>query len=207
MVDTADTSSGAGTAAGPGPGASGTTAADPGDGRRIRGMVLLRGLLILAFGLVALASPGLALLALVFTFGSYAILDGVVAIVLGVRHRSDRKGWGWAVAQGVISVLAGLVAFVLPGPTAVTVLLVIAFWAIALGVLTAVSASRARRGGGAWGWMLARAVLDVVFGIALLAWPATGILALLWMVGAFSLVTGAVLIGQAFRTGSRAIVG
>ena len=207
MVDTADTSGAAGMTAAPGPVTPETAGSDPGAGRRIRGMVLLRGLLILAFGLVTLFSPGLALLALVFTFGSYAILDGVVAIVLGVRHRSDRRGWGWAVAQGVISVLAGLVAFILPGPTAVTVLLVIAFWAIALGVLTAVSAFQARRGGGAWGWMLTRALLDVVFGIALLVWPATGILALLWMIGAFSLVTGAVLVGQAFRTGGRAIVG
>ncbi|MDN5919140.1 MAG: HdeD family acid-resistance protein [Pseudonocardia sp.] len=176
-------------------------------GRRVRGMVLLRGLLVVAFGIVTLASPGLAVLALVFVFGSYAILDGVVAIVLGIRHRADRQGWGWAVAQGVISVIAGLVALVLPGPTAVTLLVVVALWAIALGVVTAVSAVQARRSGGAWGWMLVRAVLDVVFGVLLLIWPATGILALLWMLGAFSLVTGAALIGQAFRPGRRTVVG
>ena len=57
------------------------------------------------------------------------------------------------------------------------------------------------------GTLLRSATTFVVFGIALLVWPATGILALLWMIGAFSLVTGAVLIGQAFRTGGRAIVG
>lgn len=207
MADMTDDTDGPATASRPGRTGRPADGTDLAAGRRVRGMVLLRGLLVVAFGIVTLASPGLAVLALVFVFGSYAILDGVVAIVLGIRHRADRQGWGWAVAQGVISVIAGLVALVLPGPTAVTLLVVVALWAIALGVVTAVSAVQARRSGGAWGWMLVRAVLDVVFGVLLLIWPATGILALLWMLGAFSLVTGAALIGQAFRPGRRTVVG
>ena len=58
-----------------------------------------------------------------------------------------------------------------------------------------------RRHGGPWGWIAGRAVLDVLFGVLLLLWPASGILAMLWLVGAFALAAGVLLLVQAF--GSR----
>ncbi|MEJ8277719.1 HdeD family acid-resistance protein [Pseudonocardia spirodelae] len=185
-------------------GTTGSTVGTDGAGtvpRRVRALVVLRGVLVLVFGLTVLLTPGLALLALVYVFAAYALVDGVAAVVLGVRHRGDRPGWGWAVAQGAVSVIAGVVAFALPVSAALAILFVIAFWAIAAGVVTAVSAVTLRRHGGPWGWVAARAALDVLFGVLLLVWPATGILALLWMVGAFAVVTGVVLVVQAF--GSR----
>ena len=56
-----------------------------------------------------------------------------------------------------------------------------------------------RRGVNAWGWTLAAGVLNVVFGVLLLIWPATGILALVWLVGIFMLAGGIALIVLAFR--------
>ena len=163
-------------------------------------MVLLRGVLAVLFGLVALFTPGIALLTLVYLFGFYALLDGVVAIVAGIRMRSSLAHWGWVVAQGAVSVLAGVVALVWPGVTALSLLVIIGVWAIALGVAEIVEAFTARRRGSpAWGWTLAAGVLGVLFGIALVLQPAAGILALLWLVGTFALVVGVVLIVWAFR--------
>jgi uncharacterized membrane protein HdeD (DUF308 family) len=163
-------------------------------------MVLLRGLLAVLFGLVALLTPGIALLTLVFVFGFYALLDGVVAVVVGIRMRSTLEHWGWVVVQGVVSVLAGLAALVWPGLTALTLLVIVGVWAIALGVAEIAEAFGARRRGTpAWGWTLAAGVLGVLFGIALIVQPAAGILALLWLLGTFALVVGVVLIVWAFR--------
>jgi uncharacterized membrane protein HdeD (DUF308 family) len=163
-------------------------------------MVLLRGVLIALFGIIALVSPGIALLTLVFLFGFYAILDGVVAVVMGIRARRTAAHWVWPVVQGVLSVLAGLVALVWPGVTALALLFVIAFWAIVMGVAEIGEAFAARRAGAhAWGWTLVAGIVNILFGLALLVWPATGVLALIWLVGIFALVGGVILIGWAFR--------
>lgn len=175
--------------------------------KRVRALVALRGVLVLAFGLAVLFTPGLALLSLIYVFAAYAVVDGVTAVVLGIRHRTDRPGWGWAVAQGVVSVVAGVVAFALPVSAALGILFVMAFWAIVAGVVTAISANELRKHGGPWGWVAARAVLDVLFGVLLMVWPASGILAMLWLVGGFAVATGVVLVVQAFRSETHPALG
>lgn len=163
-------------------------------------MVLLRGVLIALFGIIALVSPRIALLTLVFLFGFYAILDGVVAVVMGVRARKSAAHWVWPVVQGVLSVIAGIVALVWPGVTALALLFVVAFWAIVMGVAEIAEAFTARRAGAhAWGWTLVAGIVNILFGLALLVWPATGILALVWLVGLFALIGGVILVGWAFR--------
>jgi len=163
-------------------------------------MLLIRAVLTLLFGIVALASPGIALLVLVYVFATYAILEGVAAIGFGIRARATLPHWGWSIAQGVISVLAGIGALVWPGTTALTLLFLIAIWAIVLGVAEVGGAFAARRSGGAgWGWTLAAGVLNVVVGIVLLARPGSGILTLLWLIGIFAVASGIAGVGWAFR--------
>jgi uncharacterized membrane protein HdeD (DUF308 family) len=165
-------------------------------------LVLLRGVLMVLFGIIALVSPGIALLTLVWVFGIYAILDGIAAVALGIRTR-DEPHWVWTIVQGVVSVLAGLVALVWPGVTALALLFLIAFWAILLGVGEIGGAFAARRrGSNAWGWTLAAGVLNVVFGVLLLIWPGSGVLTLVWLVGIFALAGGIALIVLAFRVRS-----
>jgi uncharacterized membrane protein HdeD (DUF308 family) len=168
-------------------------------------MVLLRGVLAVLLGLVALFAPGIALLGLIVLFGVYAILDGITAVVAGVRAHSVLPHWGWLVAQGVVSLLAGVIALVWPGATALTILVVIAVWAVVLGIAEIIGALGARRMGAAdWGWSVAGGVLGILFGIALLVQPAAGILAFVWLLGAFAVMFGIVVIVWAIRLRSLA---
>ncbi|HXV92371.1 MAG TPA: HdeD family acid-resistance protein, partial [Pseudonocardia sp.] len=163
-------------------------------------LVLLRGVFAVIFGLIALFLPGSALLALVIVFGVYAIVDGITAVVLGIRHRATERHWIWHIVQGVVSVIAGLVALFWPGVTVLAILFVIAIWSIVLGVAEIVQAFAARsRGSESWGWLLAGGVVAVIFGIVLLVWPGATLLVLLWTVGIFAIVFGVVLIVGAFR--------
>ena len=165
-------------------------------------LVLLRGIFMVIFGIIALVSPGIALLTLVWVFGFYAILDGIAALVIGIRTRGEPH-WVWTIVQGVVSVLAGVIALIWPGVTALALLFVVAFWAIMLGIGEIGGAfSSRRRGSNTWGWTLAAGILNVVFGILLLIWPASGILTLVWLVGIFALVGGVALILLAFRVRS-----
>ena len=162
-------------------------------------LALLRGIFMVLFGIIALVSPGIALLTLVWVFGAYAILDGIAAVALGIRTRGEPH-WLWTTVQGVVSVLAGLIALIWPGITALALLTVIALWAILLGAGEIGGAFAARkRGSTAWSWTLAAGILNVVFGVLLLIWPSSGILTLVWLVGIFTLVGGIALVIPAFR--------
>jgi uncharacterized membrane protein HdeD (DUF308 family) len=165
-------------------------------------LVLLRGILMVLLGIIALSWPDIALLTFVWLFGFYAILDGVAAIMIGVRARGEPH-WGWTILHGFVSVLAGLVALIWPGVTAFALLFVVALWAIMLGIgeIGGAFASR-RRESSPWGWTLAAGILNVALGVLLLIWPASGILTLVWLVGIFTLAGGIALIILAFRVRS-----
>ena len=165
-------------------------------------LVLLRGIFMVIFGVIALVSPDIALLTLVWVFGFYAILDGIAAIVIGIRTRGEPH-WVWTIVQGVVSVLAGVIALFWPGVTALALLFVVAFWAIVLGIGETGGAFASRESGSnAWGWTLATGILNVIFGVLLLIWPASGILTLIWLVGIFTLAGGVALIVLGFRVRS-----
>lgn len=158
-------------------------------------LMLLRGVLAVAFGVYALFSPGSALLALVYVFGFYAVMDGVAAIVLGLRHRHTGH-WGWQLGQGAVSLLAGLVALFWPGPTVLALVLIVAVWSIAFGLTGVVEAFTARRQDESWGWPVTGGVVAILFGVVLLVSP-VGTVLLLWVIGVTTLALGAVFIAWA----------
>src|SRR5262245_42142839 len=108
------------------------------------GTLIVRGILALLFGVVALLLPGSALLALVIVFGAYAFVDGVFAMGSAIRRR-DRDGRGWLAVEGVAGIIAGIITFVSPGLTALALIAVVAAWALVTGVLKIVSAIRLRQ--------------------------------------------------------------
>lgn len=168
--------------------------------RSVWWLVLLRGVLAILFGLVALFTPGTALLAIVFVFGAYAILDGITAIVAGIRHRGAESHWVWHLVQGVVSVIAGVVAFAWPGVTVLALLFVIAFWSIVNGIAEIMeSFAMRKRGSGTWGWMLAAGIVSVLFGIVLVIQPGAALITLLWFVGAYAVIFGVIIVVWAFR--------
>ncbi|MBN9110502.1 MAG: HdeD family acid-resistance protein [Pseudonocardia sp.] len=163
-------------------------------------LVLLRGIFAILFGLILLFTPGTALLALVLVFGVYAVLDGITAVVAGIRHRSEDNHWGWHVVQGVISVIAGVLAFAWPGATVLVILFLIAFWSIVAGIAEITESLTMRRNGSStWGWVLAAGILSIVFGILLVVQPSAGLVTLLWIAGIWALVFGIVVVVWAFR--------
>jgi uncharacterized membrane protein HdeD (DUF308 family) len=159
----------------------------------------LRGLAAIVFGLLAFILPGITLTALILLFGAYMLVDGVFAIVAAVRAEERDTRWWLLLAEGVLGVLAGIVAFVWPGLTALALLFLVAAWSIITGILQIVGAIRLRREiEGEWALILG-GVLSVIFGVLLAVLPGPGILALLWLIGAYALVSGVLLIILAFR--------
>ena len=160
---------------------------------------MLRGLAAIAFGILAFVWPHITLTALVFLWGAYALVDGLFAIAAGVKSHSESKRWWVLLLEGILSVAAGVVAFVVPGITALVLLLLIASWAIVTGAFEIGAAIQLRKYiKGEWLLGLA-GVASVIFGLALFLNPSAGALALVWLIGAYAVVFGFLLIALGLR--------
>ena len=159
----------------------------------------LRGALGILLGLAAFLFPSITLGALVLLFGVYAVVDGVFAVVAGVRAAERRERWGALLLEGIAGIVAGVLAFVWPALTALVLLYLIAAWSIIRGALKIAAAVRLRRTiQGEWLLGL-NGAFSVLFGVLLIAMPAIGLLTLVWLVGAYALIFGALLLWFAFR--------
>jgi uncharacterized membrane protein HdeD (DUF308 family) len=158
------------------------------------GLVLLRGILAILFGIATLLLPGITLIVLVVLFGAYALTDGVATIILAIQQRQEFSDWWLMLLAGLVSVAAGVVTFVWPGITAITLFYVIVAWAIMSGIFEIILAIHLRREiEGEWAMILS-GILSVAFGILLILQPVSGVLAVLWMIGIYAILYGALLV-------------
>src|SRR4029450_9454702 len=88
-------------------------------------LLVLRGVLAIAFGILAFVKPNITLGALVIVFGAYALVTGLVVLGLALRAPKGTPGKGWLVFLGLISAAAGVLTFFYPGVTALSLLVVI----------------------------------------------------------------------------------
>ncbi len=156
---------------------------------------VVRGIAAVLFGVLTWIFPGMALLSLVFLFGAYALVEGAFNIAGATRTKAAPSRQRWLLAvEGVVSILAGIIAFVTPGITAVALLYVIAAWALVTGLLEIAAAVRLRRQiRGEW-LLAVSGALSVIFGLLLMIFPGPGALAVLVWIGAYAVVFGAMLI-------------
>jgi uncharacterized membrane protein HdeD (DUF308 family) len=158
----------------------------------------LRGGLAVLFGVAAFVMPGLTLAVLIALFGAYALIDGVLAIVAGVKAAEHHERFGSLLLRGILGIAAGLIAFILPAATAVVLTLIIGAWAMITGVLEIVAAVHLHRAHGEW-LLIANGVLSVVLGLILVVAPGLGILTLVWIIGGYAIFFGLIMLTLAFR--------
>jgi uncharacterized membrane protein HdeD (DUF308 family) len=158
-------------------------------------VIAVRGVIAILFGLVALVYPGITLTALVFLFGIYALMDGGLALFVGLAP--NVPGRFWYVLEGLFGIAAGILAFVYPGVAGLALVYIVGFWAILTGVTEIVAGfelpvSR--------DWLLALAGLaSVVFGVLVFISPGSGALAIVWLIGIYALIFGVTLVAFAIR--------
>ena len=153
----------------------------------------LRGLLGIAFAVLAVAWPALTLLALTALFAAHAILAGAASLAGAARHRADGEIRWDPVILGLVSIGAGVVAAWRPAATALPLVLIMGANALVVGVLDILAAIRLRRAIGGE-WMLGPAGLaSIVFGA----------LALVWLVSLYAFVSGVLLLALGLRMRAR----
>ena len=162
----------------------------------------LRGLLGILFGLICLLTPGIAVGAFVILFAAYMLVDGVFAIVSGIKAARNGERWGLLILEGIVDIAAGVVAYLWPLITLVALTWLIAIWAIVSGALMLASAFTLNIDHGRW-WFALGGIASVIFGILLVIEPVVGAVVLTMWIGAYALVFGVVLLILAFQLHSR----
>jgi uncharacterized membrane protein HdeD (DUF308 family) len=161
---------------------------------------LFRAIAAIAFGVLALAWPVMTLLALVFVFGGYALIDGLVSLISAIfqEDRPATARW-WLGVLGLLSVAAGSLTFLWPELTTVVLLYIIGAWAIATGIAEFIVGVSLRRDITDEWLLILAGVVSVLLGIGLLVQPAAGAVALVWIIGACAIIVGLLRLVVAMR--------
>ncbi|WP_421695763.1 HdeD family acid-resistance protein [Aestuariivirga sp.] len=160
--------------------------------------LLLRGIAAIVFGVLAFAWPGITVLSLVILYGAYALVDGVFAIFAAISGGTPAPRW-WLAIVGVVGVLAGISAFAFPALVTLYLLLFIGVWAIVSGVFEIIGAIRLRKEIDNEWLLILHGVITVLFGLVMVFEPVTAALALIWVIGAYAIAAGVLLVVLAFR--------
>ena len=158
----------------------------------------LRGVVAILFALIAFFLPGITAAALIILFGAYALVDGVFALVAGLRAARHHGRSGALLLEGILNIVIGIIVFVWPGPALVALIYLIAIWAVVSGIVLIAAGMALIRHSGEWLLVLS-GVISVLLGIILFVQPAAGVVALSWWLGFYALLFGIVLLSAAFR--------
>lgn len=162
-------------------------------------VLALRGLFAIIFGILALVWPGLTLGALVLIFGAYAIIDGVTAVIAAVRGRGMSGQWGLLLLIGLIGLVAGIVAILLPGLTLLALVYVAASWAVIIGILQIIAAIQLRKEIDNEWWLALSGVASIALGVLLAVWPSVALATAAVLIGIFAIISGVLLVALGFR--------
>jgi uncharacterized membrane protein HdeD (DUF308 family) len=167
-------------------------------------LLALRGIAAIIFGIVAWAWPGLTLAALVIVFGAYALVDGAFSVGSVIATRDRPANWPWLLLQGILGIIVGIGVIAWPDIGALSLLYVIAAWAIVTGVMQMIAAIELRREIEGEFWLGLGGLASVVFGILAFIFPGAGAVAVVWMIGIYAIIFGAAELALAFRLRDRA---
>lgn len=165
-------------------------------------LVALRGLAALLFGIVALIAPGVTLLTLVLFFSAYMLVDGFAGIFAAVRAAQKHERWGLLLLEGLLNLVVGVGAFLVPEAAVWAFVFLLAVWALVSGGLMLASAFSLHAHYGRW-WLILGAVISMLFGIALLINPSMSALVLTWWLGAYAIAFGIMLLILGFQLRGR----
>lgn len=157
-------------------------------------MILLKGTLLIIFGILAFLRPGITMTSLVIWFAAFMIADGVISLAAVISNWNSREDKWLLVAEGALGVLLGILIFRRPVIFEVFIAYLIGFWAIFSGISKIAMAIQLRKEMEGEGWLVLSGILSILFGIIIFAQPMTGIATLMWIAGTFAILVGILMI-------------
>ncbi len=151
--------------------------------------LIVRGILALAVGIIALAWPQVTVLALVILFAVYAFIAAGLQAVRAFSSRTAGPVFGHLLL-GLVDLAAGVIALAWPGPTALVLVLIVGVWAVIAGLVEIAAAFGAGEAAGTRAMFILGGLVSIAFGVVLCARPGVGAITLALLFGLFNLIYG-----------------
>jgi uncharacterized membrane protein HdeD (DUF308 family) len=155
---------------------------------------LLRGILLIAFGILAFINPGATAAALIFWLAIFILMDGLLSTYVAIRSWSENEEKWLHLLEGIVSILLGILLLRSPGAGMLTAVFFLGFWAIFAGVMRIAIAIQLRKQIESE-WQLAiSGALSIIFGILIISNPGAGVAGIMWIIGLAAVLIGILLI-------------
>jgi uncharacterized membrane protein HdeD (DUF308 family) len=168
-------------------------------GRNYWWVLLIRGIVAVLFGILALGWPGRTVLFLIYLFGIYALVEGMMTVVGSLRERQTYSRWWVQLIGGIAGIIIGLLVFFWPEKTALVLFTLAGIWAIVTGLFHLIAAFAFPAGLGLGGMLALSGILLVIVGAVFILHPVASIMSLVWVLGLFAILYGIVLCVRAFQ--------
>lgn len=167
-------------------------------------MWLIRGIAAIAFGVVAWVWPAATWVTIGILFGAYAFVDGIFAIYATIRAAETQQRWWPLLLEGIVGLFIAAVTWYDVRITLFAIYYVIVVWAFLTGILEIVAAVHLRKHISNEIWLIVGGIASIAFAGLLLWFPLSGMLAVIWLVAAYAIVFGFIMIAFALRLRSHA---
>jgi uncharacterized membrane protein HdeD (DUF308 family) len=161
---------------------------------------LIVGMILIIWGFLAFIAPGLSLLMVIFLVGMLCMFAGIALIAFALSGSPMVRNKAMMIIEGILLFIIAMMAFFWPEVTALTILYLFAAFAIVLGIFEIIFAISMPKdaaneiGGASRGMMILGGILSLIFGMLLFIYPGSGLLAILWIAGAFAIIIGGIWI-------------
>ncbi len=159
--------------------------------------LMVRGILALILGVLAIAWPGVTAALVVLWIGAYFIVDGIFTGVVAIRSAIHHRPRWLLLTRGILGVIVGCFFFIWPEQAALLLVLLIGIWSVIAGIFEIFAAFTMP-----WpksGRILVgiAGALSILFGTLLFTYPADGILVILWLLAVYAFIFGILMIASA----------
>lgn len=110
-----------------------------------------------------------------------------------------QRNWWLVTLRGAAAIVFGILTFITPGITLAVLVLLFGAYALADGLLNLVAVFRRRREEQPWWALLVEGLVSIAAGAVTFAWPGLTAVALVYLIAAWAIVTGAFELGAAIR--------
>lgn len=162
-------------------------------------MTAVRGFVAVAFGFTLLAWPDANARVLALAFGLFAVANGLALVAVSLGGRRTLRQWWVVLVEGVAGLAVGVVALTWPGVGGLSLLALLAAWAVVTGVFEIEAGVRLRRIVHRDVSLFLAGGLSVLVGLALVAMPKDDPVQIVWAIGLFGVVYGILLVVVASR--------
>ncbi|MFC1721830.1 HdeD family acid-resistance protein [Patescibacteria group bacterium] len=156
------------------------------------GGMIWRGIIAMAFGVIAIIWPGITLNVLVILFAIFAIVDGAAAVITAIVTGRKNERWWSLVLEGIVGLVVGALILIWPDITLLVFIYLIAIWAIVTGLFEIVISFSLKDMKSARWFMLIAGIISLVLGVLIFFYPKAGLVVIAWLIGIYALVFGAV---------------